>query len=546
MKRKSILFKVMTMALILLLALTGCNKYNQETTTTPAEGKNEEKTETPAEPQGSGNPDVFNFATNQDIPHLDPHGTAANTSFRVTYMLYDRLVTYDGTDTEVKPQLAEKWDVSDDGLTYTFYLNKEAKFHDGSPVTAEAVKYSFTRAIDIGKSAAGQFKKVISKDSFEIVDDHTIKITLEKPFAPFIKTLGTVFANIVNPKLAENHGDDLGESYLADKGYGSGPYILESWDRGQKMVLKANENYWGEVPKLKTVNIMIVNEPSTARLMLEKGEVDLLDYSMLSPDVMKQMEGTEGIDIITQPGYQIDDIAINMEKKPLDNVKVRQALAHAVNYDSINNDILLGAGKRIGGIIPEGMFGYNPDVKQYDFDLDKAKALLEEAGLGDGFETEILISENNEVRKNIAVMMQSDFKKIGVDLKIKTLAWPTFLETVTSGGHQLALAAWTPDYADPDYNLWYFAHSTSKGPGFNLAFYENSKVDQLLEEGRKTVDEGRREEIYQEIQAIMSEEVPYIFPAQRLVQATQRSWVKGYEINPMNTWYVPFQKMTKE
>lgn len=543
--KKNILFKVMTMALILLLALTGCNKYNQETTT-PAEGKNEEKNETPAEPQGSGNPEIFNFATNQDIPHLDPHGTAANTSFRVTYMLYDRLVTYDGTDTEVKPQLAEKWDISDDGLTYTFYLNKEAKFHDGTPVTAEAVQYSFTRAIDIGKSAAGQFKKVISKDSFEIVDDHTIKITLEKPFAPFLKTLGTVFANIVNPKLAENHGDDLGESYLADKGMGSGPFVLESWDRGQKIVLKANENYWGEVPKLKTVNIMIVNEPSTARLMLEKGEVDLLDYSMLSPDVMKQMEGTEGIDIITQPGYQIDDIAINMGKKPLDNVKVRQALAHAVNYDSINNDILLGAGKRIGGIIPEGMFGFNPDVKQYDFDLDKAKALLEEAGLGDGFETEILISENNEVRKNIAVMMQSDFKKIGVDLKIKTLAWPTFLETVTSGGHQLALAAWTPDYADPDYNLWYFAHSTSKGPGFNLAFYENSKVDQLLEEGRKTVDEGRREEIYQEIQTIMSEEVPYIFPAQRLVQATQRTWVKGYEINPMNTWYVPFQKMTKE
>ncbi|MEH7885158.1 ABC transporter substrate-binding protein [Bacillus sp. JJ1609] len=545
MKRKSILFKVMTMALILLLALTGCNKYNQETTT-PAEGKNEDKSDTPAEPKGSGNQEVFNFATNQDIPHLDPHGTAANTSFRVTYMLYDRLVTYDGTGTEVKPQLAEKWDVSDDGLTYTFYLNKEAKFHDGTPVTSEAVKYSFTRAIDIGKSAAGQFNKVILKDSFEIVDDHTIKITLEKPFAPFIKTLGTVFANIVNPKLAENHGDDLGESYLADKDFGSGPYTLESWDRGQKMVLKANENYWGEVPKLKTVNIMIVNEPSTARLMLEKGEVDLLDYSMLSPDVMKQMEGTEGIDIITQPGYQIDDIAINIEKKPLDNVKVRQALAHAVNYDSINNDILLGAGKRIGGIIPEGMFGYNPDVKQYDFDLDKAKALLEEAGLGKGFETEILISENNEVRKNIAVMMQSDFKKIGVDLKIKTLAWPTFLETVTSGGHQLALAAWTPDYADPDYNLWYFAHSSSKGPGFNLAFYENSKVDQLLEEGRKTVDEGRREEIYQEIQAIMSEEVPYIFPAQRLVQATQRTWVKGYEINPMNTWYVPFQKMTKE
>jgi peptide/nickel transport system substrate-binding protein len=543
MTKNRFLLKVITLGLVLLLALTGCNKYNQESTTKETE---KGTTDTPAKPQGSGNPDVFNFATNQDIPHLDPHGTAANTSFRVTYMLYDRLVTYDGTDTEVKPQLAEKWDISEDGLTYTFHLNKEAKFHDGTPVTAEAVKYSFTRAMEVGKSAAGQFAGVINKDSFEIVDDQTIKIKLIKPFAPFIKTLGTVYANIVNPKLAEHNGKDLGQTYLADKDMGSGPFVLGSWDRGQTLVLKANENYWGEAPKLKTVNIKIVNEPSTARLMLEKGEIDQIDDTMLSPDVMKQMEGTEGIEIVKSPGYQIDDIAINTEKKPLNNVKVRQALAHAVNYDSINNDILLGAGKRIGGIIPEGMFGYNPDQTMYDFDLEKSKALLKEAGLEKGFDLEILISENNEVRKNIAVMLQSDFKKIGINLKIKTLAWPTFLETVTSGGHQLSLAAWTPDYADPDYNLWYFAHSSSKGPGFNLAFYENKKVDDLLVEGRKTVDEGRREEIYKEVQKIMSDEVPYIFPAQRLVQAAKRTWVQGYEINPMNTWYVPFQKMTKE
>lgn len=504
------------------------------------------KEETKVETTGSGTKDVFNFATNQDIPHLDPHGTSANTSFRVTYMLYDRLVTYDGTTTDVIPQLAEKWEISDDGLTYTFHMNEEAKFHDGTPVTAEAVKYSYTRAMDVGKSAAGQFKNVINKDSFEVVDEHTIKITLEKPFAPFLKTLGTVFANIVNPKLADNHGSDLGETYIADKEMGSGPYILESWDRGQKLVLKANEDYWGTMPTLKTVNILIVNEPSTARLMMEKGEVDLIDYTMISPDVLNQMDGKNGVTIVNSPGYQIDDIAINTENEYLKDAKVRQALAHAVNYDSIINDILLGGAKRIGGIVPEGMFGYNADITLYDFDLEKSKALLKEAGYEKGFPLEIAISENNEVRKNIAVMMQSDFKKIGIDLQIKTLAWPTFLDLVTTGKHQLALAAWTPDYADPDYNLWYFAHSSSKGPGFNLAFYENSKVDQLLEEARATVDEAVRDKNYQEIQQIMSDEVPYIFPAQRTVQAPMKDWVKGYEINPMNTWYVPFQKMTKD
>ena len=493
MNKNKFFYTVMALLMVVMFALAGCNKYSpDETGAEPAENQEETDTnsapEEPAATTGSENKEEFNFATNQDIPHLDPHGTAANTSFRITYMLYDRLVTYDGTGTDVKPQLAEDWDISEDGLTYTFYLNKDAKFHDGTPVTAEAVQYSFTRAIDVGKSAAGQFNKVIDNKSFEVVDDHTIKITLKKPFAPFIKTLGTVYANIVNPKLADNHGEDLGETYLADKEMGSGPYILDSWDRGQKLVLKANEDYWGEVPALKTVNIQIVNEPSTARLMLEKGEVDLLDNTMISPDVLQQMDGKSGVEVLQSPGYQIDDIAINMQKEPLNNVKVRQALSHAVNYDSIINDILVGAGDRIGGIIPEGMFGYNPETPTYDFDLDKAKALLEEAGYKDGFPLEIAISENNEVRKNIAVTLQSDLAKIGIDLQIKTLAWPTFLDLVTSGGHQLALAAWTPDYADPDYNLWYFAHSTSKGPGFNLAFYENKEVDKLLEEGdRKSV-----------------------------------------------------------
>jgi len=543
MKKRGTIYQVLILALILMLSLTGCQKYNQETTTNEENGK--QGTETVTE-KGSANPDVFNYATNQDIPHLDPHGTSSNTSFRVTYMLYDRLVTYDGTDTDVKPQLAEKWDVSKDGLTYTFHLVKDAKFHDGTPVTADAVKYSYLRALRVGKSAAGQFLGIIDKNSFKVVDDNTIEIKLLKPFAPFLQSLGTVFGNIVNPKLADKEGKDLGESYMADHDMGSGPFTLESWDRGQKLVLKANDDYWGEKPKLKSVNILIVNEPATARLMLEKGEVDQLDDSLLSPDVLHQMDGKNGVKVVSAPGYAIDDISLNTEKAPLNNVKVRQALAHAVNYDSIINDILLGAGERIGGIIPKGMFGYNPDVPLYDFDLDKAKKLLKEAGYGKGLSLEILISENNEVRKNIAVMLQSDFAKIGVNLKIKTLAWPTFLETVTTGKHQLALAAWTPDYADPDYNLWYFAHSSSKGPGFNLAYFDNKEVDQLLEEGRKTVDTAKREEIYQKVQSIMTEEVPYIFPSQRKVEVAVKNWVKGYEINPMNTWYVPFQKITKD
>jgi peptide/nickel transport system substrate-binding protein len=554
----NLFYKVSLTLLILVIALVGCGKYNQdvsapETTkeqnsdnSSNSNDNSNNESDTKSDKASALNKEVFNFATNQAIPHLDPHGTAANTSFRVTYMLYDRLVNYDRKSTEINPMLATKWDISEDGKTYIFYLREDATFSDGTPVTAEAVKYSFTRAIKVGKSAAGQFKKVIDENSFEIVNDHTIKITLKKPFGPFLKTLGTVYANIVNPKLADHAGDDLGQQYLSDKSMGSGPYVLESWDRGQKLVLKANENYWGGTPTMKQVNIVIIPEPSTARLMLEKGEIDLVDYTMISPDVLKQMEGKNDVVVHSEPGFQIDYMNMNMNNEYISNQNVRQAIAHSINYDVLLESIYLGNAIRINGAVPKGMFGYNPDAKQYDYDLDKAKRLLEEAGYADGFTLELAISENNEVRKNIAVILQSDLAKVGIDVQIKTYAWPTFLDLVTSGNHNLALVSWTPDYADPDYNLWYFAHSSSKGPGFNLSFYENSKVDQLLEEGRSIVDQDRREDVYKEIQAIMAEEEPYIFVAQVNVNAPAKSWVNGYEINPMNTWYVPFHKMTKE
>lgn len=536
-------FKLLMLLVIAALILAGCQNYSEEA----------EESDSPDSPDAAAaednenfNPDVFNFATNQDIPHLDPHGSAANTSFRVTYMLYDRLVTYEGASTEPQPMLAKSWDISEDGLEYTFHLVDNATFHDGTPVTAEAVQYSFTRAIELGKSAAGIFNKVIDKDSFEIIDDHTIKITLKTPFAPFISTLGTVFANIINPSLEENHGDDLGESFLAETELGSGPYILESWDRGESLVLKANPDYWGEAPTMETVNIQFVTEASTARLMLEKGEIDLLDNTIISPEVLGQMEGTEGITIEEATGYQIDYMPMNIESGALADVKVRQAIAHSINYDALLESVYLGSAERIGGAVPEGMFGYNPDAKMYDYDLDKAKALLKEAGHEEGLSLEIAISEDNEVRSNTALLLQSDLAKVGVDLQIKTYAWPTFLDLVTSGKHDFGLVSWTPDYPDPDYNLWYFGHSSSKGPGFNLAFYENSDVDALLEEARSNTDEALREENYKEIQSIMAEEVPYIFVAQPNLQTPLRSWVKGYQLNPMNTWYVPFNKMTKE
>lgn len=545
MKRKSLLVKTGLVAFAAMLALTGCGKYNQEQTATAPQASDASAAPSQAAPAGAANKDEFNYATNQDIPHLDPQGTASNTSFRETYMIYDRLVTYDGASTEVKPMLAKSWDVSPDGIVYTFHLRDDVKFHDGTPFTAEAVKYSFIRAIKVGKSAAGIFSGVADENSFAVVDDHTFKVTLQKPYAPFVMSLGTVYANIINPKLKEQEGDDLGQKFLADHDMGSGPFKLESWDRGQKLVLAANDAYWGGAPKLKKVNILIVPEASTARLMLEKGEVDQLDNTMISPDVTKEMDGKNGIVIEKSPGYQIDTLSMNVEKPPFNNPDIRQAISYAINYDNIINNIYFGDAIRVPGIVPEGMFGFNKDAELHSYDPEKAKELLAKAGAKD-LEIELAISENNETRSNMAVLIQSDLSKVGVKLTIKKMAWPTFLDYVTGGKHQAELSSWTPDFADPDYNLWYFAHSSSKGPGFNLAFYDNKEVDKLLEEGRAVTDQAKREALYKQVQSIMAKDVPYIHLAQVKVSVPQKDYVKGFEINPMNTWYSPFQRMYKE
>jgi len=519
------------------LFLTACGGYNNA-----ASGANTTATATQ-----KADANVLNFGTNEAIPQIDPAGTAANTAFREMYMFYDRLVTYTGTDTQVHPMLATSWDISKDGKTYTFHLVQNAKFHDGTPVTAAAVKYSFIRAIAVGKSAAGIFSGIIDKNSFEIVDDYTIKIHLLEPYAGFLSTMGTVYASIINPKLQDHYqGSDLGQGYLSSNEMGSGPYTLASWDRSHEMVMKANPNYWGAKPKIQTVNIIVTPEPSTARLMLEKGQLDILEPNMISPDVVQKMKSEPGINILTAPGFQINDLVMNVTKKPFDNPLVRQAIASAIDYNTLIQSVYGGQAIRIGGIVPKGMFGYNPDTPMYNYDPTKAKQLLTQAGYANGFTTEMEISTNNDIVSNEAVIIQADLQKVGITLNLKQLAWPTFIDSVTHGQHQMALAGWTPDYADPDDNLWYFADSTSKGPGFNLAFYGNSKVDQLLNEGRATTDSTKRQQIYAQVQDIMAKDEPYIFLAQLQVVEPARSWVQGLYVNPMNTWYIPFDTLTKQ
>lgn len=490
-------------------------------------------------------PETFILATMEEIDTLDPAVTYANTTFRELYVLYDRLITYEGASIEPKPMVATHWEISDDGLTYTFYLRKDVKFHDGTPLTAKDVAYSIVRAIKIGKGPSGLYTGILDENSPEVVDDYTLRLHLRQPFPALIPLLGMTMGAIVNSEVVKQHevNGDWGEAWLTEHEAGSGPYILESWERGQQMVLVANEDYWGGAPKIKRVIIKIVPEASTMRMLLERGEIDMA--TDLPLDIILSLQGTPGIVVDIVDGMAIQYLAFNCEKDPFNNKVLRQAVAYAIDYDAIIEGVYLGLGIPLRSPIPKPLLGYNETLPVYRYDPDEAKRLLKEAGVEKGLEINFLIAPFTNWQR-VAMAVQADLKKIGIKVNIQQFAWPTYLQKIFHGEHDLCMMGWTPDYADPDQNMWTHLHSSNVGPGWNLAFYKNPDVDYWMYQSRLTADPTLRAQYLTMAQALAINDSPYIWLTQLKAIAVYRDWVKGYEVNPMMNFYVPFHHIYKE
>lgn len=511
----------------------------------PSQGTSGSESE-PASGQMGTPADTFVVATAEDIPGLDPASAQSNTVFREVAVMYDRLVTIAGDSTKVQPQLATDWKVSDDGLTYTFHLNPAAKFHDGSPVDAEAVKYSISRQIQMAKIGSHVFDGILKPDGIKVVDPTTVEFHLEKPYAPFVNTLATTWGGIVNPAIAKAHetNGDFGEAWVTEHDAGSGPYKLVSFTRGQQVELAAVDHYWGGGdPSIKRVLIKIVPEASTRRLMLERGEADLTEE--LPADVLEKLRSENGIELHEQPEMRLVYIMFNAAKPPFDNPDVRKAFSEAINYDAIIRQIYLGHAIRARGPVPKGMLGWSEQVPVPSYNLDDAKKLLQKAGV-QNLTVEFSTASGHDDWDKIALLLQSDLSQIGVTMKVQQYAWSTYLDKLVKGEFQFGIINWTPDYADPDYNSTYMLDSKNKGEGYNFSLWGDPRVDALLQKGRETTDEAQRQEIYTELQTIAAENTPYAWVAQTNAVVPTRSWVKAYVINPMNSWFIDFAKISKQ
>ncbi|MEM2810710.1 MAG: ABC transporter substrate-binding protein [Candidatus Korarchaeum sp.] len=469
-----------------------------------------------------------------DAVSLDPARAYEFTSCFVTNQLYDKLVDFELPDLiNVKPEVAERWEYSPDGLVWTFYIRKGIKFASGNPLTADDVVYSLQRVIKLKQTAYSVIEPFLkSPEQIEKVDDYTVRIRLNKTVAPsfFLSVLTFTTSSIVDSKVVEAHAKngDMGSEWLTDHSAGSGPFVLERWDRESQFVLRANPNYWktGQ-PVLKTVIIKHVPEPTDQLLLIQKGDADVvLD---LTADQVKQIENQPGIKVVRVERFLNRYIGMNVAVKPLDKEEVRDAIRYCIDYDSIVNDIMKGAAIKWQTVVPKGLLGANPKTPYYK-NVTLAKQLLAKAGYPDGFEIELTTAPTYPAI-DIATKIQADLAECGIRVKINQMTASMMYEKYRKQGLQLVLAQWGSDYPDPDSNAMAFANYRIRQLAWRNSWYDDYAAD-LAEKASAEMDLKRREEMYLTLTDYILDHGPYAMLYQEVAQQVIRDYVKNWLPDP--------------
>lgn len=460
--------------------------------------------------------DTLVVANGADAKSLDPHATNDAPSSKVTVQIYDRLVEQDD-NMEVVPGLAESWE-QPDGVTTIFHLRKGIKFHNGEPLTANDVKFSLDRMM-----ASPQVSHIVGTlDKVEVIDENTVKLTTKQPFGALLSHLSHPTAAILNEKAVKEYGDSYGQHPV-----GTGPYKFVSWASGDRIVLEANPDYYlGEAP-IKNVIIRAIAEATNRTIGLETGEIDIA-YDLEGMDKDRVRED-QNLVFLEEPSLGIDYIGFNTKKAPFNDVRVRQAIASVINVDDIISTVYKGSAVRANSLIGPKVFGHTDDAKAWTVDIEKAKALLAEAGYPDGFKSKIWINENPD-RRDIAIILQDQLRAVGIDIAVETLEWGAFLEGTSRGDHEMFILGWVTVTGDADYGLFPLLHSSCFGGAGNRSFYDNPKVNELLTKARNSNDQEERKALYREVQIIAQEDVPYYITAFKAQNVGLQKYVDNFKL----------------
>lgn len=493
----------------------------------------------PSAPQGQQAEylDTIRFSSSADAASLDPHDVADNTSDNVTMMIYDRLVKRD-EKMNIVPDLAEKWSVSEDGLTWTFQLRSGVKFHDGTPFDSTAVKKSFERLADpqLNLKRRTLFAVV---EKIDTPDPLTVKFTTKEPFAPFLATAAHPATAIVSPAAAEKYGKDLARNPV-----GTGAYKFVEWQRDEQITLVRNDEYWG--PKAKTKNLLFkpIKDASARVMALQTGETDAISH--VAPTDLNRLKSDKGFSALSITSNSQRFFRFNHAKPIWSDPRVRQAVSHAIDRKAILDNVMGGIGSLSVGPISPVVWGA-PDLGAIPYDPEKAKRLLAEAGYPDGFSMTITTTARYDMGVEMAEAIQAQLAKVGIKSKLEVLEWGVF--TANINGKKPDEMTWdffimggAPPTADADWGLRP-VYTTQPTNANNYGFYSNKQYDELIFQAMRETDETKRKELYRQASEIVYREDPtavWLFDSPWTVVTT----AKLKDVTMLGTGHVTFEKAT--
>ena len=501
----------------------------------------EEEQEAAQEEEAQVERDTLTIAIGAEPESLDPVRMTSAPAATVGEHVVERLI-YMEEDGSLTPMLATGWDSNDEGTVWTFDIREGVEFHDGEPLNAEAVATNLRRFVNPDVGAAYAFL-LGTVEEIEAVSEYELQLSLSQPFAPILSHLSHSFIGIVSPAQLEG----LAPEDTIEIPVGTGPYEMVDWSRGDSISLEVNEDYYGDTPDIPNVRFEFIPESSAQIVALETGEVDAM--MRVPPQEVERLEDDPNIEVVRESSVRTIYIGFNNLKEPFNYARVRRALNHAVNKEEIVNGLFEGFTVADAPVVP-AVFGHE-SVGPYEYDPERARELLAEAGYPDGFEMTIHHPTGRyPLDATVAEVIQDQLSEVGVDVTLETREWSSYLDFTgqppEEAEYDSFLLGWGTVTLDADYGLYALLHSNQWNPnGNNRGFYENEEVDALLDEARVTTDQAAREELYAEAIEIIWNDAPWIFLYNQGQINANRTYVEGLIHHPLenlSAWDASFSE----